>query len=162
MTSLGRDIQGAAFYSIEITFVAQKNEKTEFGLSLFHTKQQDHWNGFSIGFDSAGKARYAMNSSDHLMNGNDMNAGWTEIKVAPPNPKEITLRISVSEKNRARFFNLWFWNAKKGEWLRAGPEIGFNANAVGPWRVAAWTRAWRDQDVLLFVDNIRILDQSRR
>jgi tetratricopeptide (TPR) repeat protein len=162
MTSLGRDIQGGGFHSIEITFVAEKNEKAEFGLSLFHTRQQDHWGGFSVGFDSAGKARYAINSSDREMNGHDMNVGWTELKVAPPNPKEITLRITVSEKNRARFFNLWFWNAKKGEWLRAGPEIGFSANAVGPWRVAAWTRAWRDQDVLLYVDNIRILDQSRR
>jgi tetratricopeptide (TPR) repeat protein len=162
MTSLGRDIQGAGFHSIEMTFAVEKNDKAEFGVSLFHTRQGDHWGGFSVGFDSAGKARYALNSNDREMNGHDMNVGWTEMKVLPPNPKEITLRVTVSEKNRARFFNIWFWNAKKGEWLRASPEIGFNANAAGPWRIAAWARAWRDQDVLLYVDNIRVLDQSRR
>lgn len=163
LTSLAHEIQGADFYSFEITIFPEKVDKSEFGVSLFHTKGGDHWNGFSVGFDlAAGKAKFAVNSSDREMDGHDMSIGWTDIKVPLPNPKEIQLKITVSEKNRARFFNIWWWNAQKGEWLQAAKDLGFNANAQGPWRIAAWVRAWRDQDVLLYVDNIRVLDQARR
>ncbi|MBI3854754.1 MAG: tetratricopeptide repeat protein [Planctomycetes bacterium] len=162
LTVLSHEIQGGGFSSLEITLYPEKMDKAEYGVSLFHTKSGDHWQGFSLGFDSAGKAKFSINSSDREMDGHDMNVGWTDIKIQPPNPKEILVKITVSEKNRARFFNLWWWNAEKGDWILAAKDLGFNANAAGTWRVAAWTRAWRDQDLLLYVDNIRVLEQSRR
>ena len=164
LTSLAHEIPGAEFHSFEITLYPEKmTDKTEFGVSIFHTKAGDHWAGVSIGFDSAGKAKVNLNSSDKEMDGHDMVNGWTDIKTPLPNPKEITLKITVSEVKRQRTFSLWFWSAQKGDWIPTSvKDMGFNAPAQGAWRVAAWTRAWKDLDLLLYVDNIRVLDQARR
>jgi len=163
LTSLAHEIPGAEFYSFEITLVPEKIvEKTEFGVSIFHTNAGNHWTGFSVGFDSAGKARYSLNSQDRDMDGHDMSIGWTDIKTPLPNPKEITLKITVAEVKRQKTLSVAFWNAQKGDWVTAVPNVGFAATSQGAWRVAAWTRAWKDLDILLYVDNIRVLDQARR
>lgn len=92
-----------------------------------------------------------------------MNVGWTDIKAAPPSFKEITVRVVVVElKNRTRQLQVWWWSPQKADWIQAVKDLPFNANVQGPWRVAAWVRAWRDQDILHYVDNVKILDQSRR
>jgi tetratricopeptide (TPR) repeat protein len=163
LTSLAHEIPGADFHSFEITLVPEKiADKSEFGVSIFTTKTGDHWSGLSVGFDAAGKAKISTNSQDRDMDGHDMSIGWTDIKIAPPNPKEITLKIAVAEVRRQKTFSVSFWNAQKGDWVVAVKDQGFNATSQGTWRVAAWTRAWKDLDVVLYVDNIRVLDQARR
>jgi len=163
LTSLSHEIPGADFYSFEVTLSPEKlGDKAEFGVSLFTTKTGDHWSGLSVGFDAAGKARISTNSQDRDMDGHDMSIGWTDIKVAPPNPKEITLKLSVAEVKRQKTLSVSFWNAQKGDWVVAVPNIGFNPGSQGAWRIAAWTRAWKDLDILLYVDNVRVLDQARR
>jgi hypothetical protein len=162
LTSLSHEIPGAEFYSYEITLMPEKiTEKTEFGISVFTTKTGDHWSGLSVGFDSAGKARVSTNSQERDMDGHDMSIGWTDIKVPLPDPKTITLKITVAEVKRAKTFSLWYWNAQKGDWVLAVKDQGFNATSQGTWRVAAWTRAWKDIDMALFVGHIRVLDQAR-
>jgi tetratricopeptide (TPR) repeat protein len=163
LTSLLHEFQGADFQTLEVTLYPEKVEKAECGISLFTTKNGDRWQGLSIGFDQNGKAKYAMNLSDHDMDGFDFSVGgWIDFKVQPPNPKEILIRVSVTEKNRARFFNISWWNPAKSEWMLAKDQLGFAANAQGAWRMGTWIRAWRDQDVQMFVDNIKILEQVRR
>jgi tetratricopeptide (TPR) repeat protein len=162
LTSLSHEIPGEEFNSLEITFFPEKVEKAEFGLSIFTADQGGVHTGFSVGVDEAGKVRLNGNSSDRDMDGHDMAVGWADVKVPLPNPKEITLRVSASEKNRARYFNLSFWSPEKGDWITAAPPIAMNANARVPWRIAAWVRAWKDRDVVLYVDNIKVLDQARR
>jgi tetratricopeptide (TPR) repeat protein len=163
LTSLSHEIPGAEFHSFEITLFPDKiTEKTEFGVSLFHSKQGDHWSGFSVGFDSAGKAKYSLNSQDRDMDGHDMSIGWTDIKAALPNAKEITLKIELGELKKQKTLTVSFWSPQKGDWVVAVPNLGFAAGSQGTWRVAAWTRAWKDLDILLYVDNIRVLDQARR
>jgi hypothetical protein len=137
-------------------------EKTEFGVSIFTTKTGDHWSGLSVGFDSSGKAKVNTNSQDRDMDGHDMSIGWTDIKIPPPNPKEITLMITIGEVKRQKTYSIWWWNPQKGDWVVAVKDQGWGATSQGTWRVAAWTRAWKDLDLVLFVDNIRVLDQARR
>jgi tetratricopeptide (TPR) repeat protein len=163
LTSLAHEIPGAEFYSYEITLMPEKiGERTEFGVSIFTAKAGDHWTGLSVGFDGAGKARVSANSQDRDMDGHDMSIGWTDIKIPVPNPKEITLKISLTEQKRQKTFSVSFWNAQKGDWVVAVKDQGFNATGQGAWKIAAWTRAWKDSDLVLYVDNIRVLDQARR
>jgi hypothetical protein len=138
-------------------------EKAEFGLSIFHTLQGNLHSGFSVGFDGAtGKARFHANSSDNDLDIHDMAVGWQEIKVPVPNPKEIKIRVTFTEaKNRARVFTVFFWDPAKGDWLPATPPIAVNPPR-GPWQVGAWVHSWKDHEVLLYVDNIQVLEQSRR
>lgn len=162
LTSLAHEIPGEEFNSLEMTFYPEKIEKAEFGLSIFTAEQGGVHMGFSVGIDETGKVRYSVNSSDREMDGHDMAVGWTDVKVPLVNPKEITMRITAGEKNRARYFSLWYWSAEKGDWIIAAKDLAMNANARVPWRIAAWVRAWKDRDVLLWVDNIKVLDQARR
>jgi tetratricopeptide (TPR) repeat protein len=161
LTTLVHDIPGDEFFSLEMTFYPEKIDKTEFGLAIFHTHQQALLSGFCVGVDVAGKVRFSANALNRDLDARDMAAGWTEIKTPLPNPKEITIRVTASEKNRARFFTIWYWNAQKGEWIVAQKETPVNPPR-GTWKVAAWAHAWRDQDVLLYVDNIKVLNQARR
>jgi hypothetical protein len=148
---------------MEVQLFPEKVEKAEYGISIFTTKNGEKWQGLSVGFDQAGKAKVAPNLSDHDMDGYDFQVGnWVDLKVQPPNPKELQIRVTVTEKNRARFFNIWWWDPAKGEWKLAKDQLGFASNAQGPWRIATWIRAWRDQDVVMYVDNIKILEQVRR
>src|SRR5262249_35401655 len=89
LTSLMRDIPGGDFYSIEMTFFPEKIDRGEYGLSIFYTHQGSLHSGFSVGVDSAGKARYHLNSSDSDLAIHDTAIGWTDIKAALPNPNEI-------------------------------------------------------------------------
>ena len=163
ITMLSHDVPGADFLSLEVQLFPEKVEKAEYGISIFTTKGQDRWQGLSVAFDATGKAKYAMNLSDHDMDGFDFTVGgWIDFKKQPPNPKEIQIKVAVTEKNRARFFNIYWWDPAKSEWMLAKDQLGFAANAQGPWRIATWVRAWRDQDVQLFVDNIKILELVRR
>src|SRR6185295_3076733 len=139
----------------------EKIDKAEFGLALFHTHQGETRSGFCLGVDSAGKVRFSATATNRDLDARDTTVGWTEVKTALPNPKEVTIRLTLTEKQRNRFLNLWFWNAQKGDWIVAHPPVAVNPPR-GTWSVAAWAHAWRDQDVLLFVDNIKVLDQARR
>lgn len=161
LTSLSHDIPGDDFYSLEMTFVPEKIDKAEFGLALFHTHQGTAQSGFCIGVDAAGKVRFAPTATNNDLDARDTTVGWTELKTALPNPKEITIRVTLTEKQRNRFLNIFFWSAQKGDWIVAHPPVAVNPPR-GTWKVAAWAHAWRDQDVLLFVDNIKVLDQARR
>jgi tetratricopeptide (TPR) repeat protein len=162
LTSLMRDIPGAEFFSIEITFYPEKVDKAEFGLSIFHTQQGTMHSGFSVGIDANGKARYHMNSSDSDLDRQDMVTGWTEIKPAIPNPKEITIRVTMTElKNRARAFTVFFRDPAKDDWVAVSPPVTTNPPR-GTWQVGAWVHTWANHEVLLYVDNIKVLDQSRR
>jgi Flp pilus assembly protein TadD len=163
VTMLSHDVPGADFQTLEIQLFPDKVEKAEYGISIFTAKNQERWHGLSVGFDAAGKARYASNLGDHDLDGFDFTVGgWIDLKVPPPNPKELTIRVTVTEQNRARFFNIWWWNASKGEWTLAKDKLALATGSQGPWRIAAWIRAWRDQDVVMWVKNIKILEQVRR
>lgn len=162
LTSLMHEVPGADFYSFEMTFMPEKVQKAEFGLSIFHTVQGTMHSGFSVGIDSTGKARFHTNSSDKDLDIHDMAVGWQEIKVAVPNPKEITVRVTLTEaKNRARVFTVFFWDPGKSDWVPATPPVTVNPPR-GPWQVGAWVHSWKDHEVLLYVDNIKVLDQARR
>ena len=162
LTSLSHEIAGEEFQSLEMTFFPEKVEKGEFGLSIFTSDQGGTHLGFSVGVGEGGKVRLSVNSSDRDMDGHDMAVGWTDVKVPLPNLKEITMRVTAGEKNRARYFSLWFWSPDKADWILAAKDLAMNANARVPWRIAAWVRAWKDRDVLLWIDNIKVLDQARR
>jgi tetratricopeptide (TPR) repeat protein len=162
LTSLMHEIPGADFYSFEITFMPEKVDKAEFGMSIFHTQQGATHSGLSVGIDAAGKPRFHASSSDSDLDVHDMAVGWQEIKVPLPNPKEITIRVTLTEaKNRARVFTIFFWDPAKGDWIQAAPPVTANP-ARGPWQVGAWVHSWKDHEVLLYVDNIKVLDQARR
>jgi len=162
LTSLARDIPGEDFYSLEMTFFPEKTEKAEFGLFLLHTHQGDVRSGFGLGIDSAGKLRMNVNTSDLDLSAREISAGWPEVKAVIPNPKEITLRVTLAEgKNRARNFTLWIWDPAKGDWVQAGTPLTVTPPR-GTWQIGAWVHSWKDHEVLLYVDNIKVLDQARR
>jgi tetratricopeptide (TPR) repeat protein len=163
LTSLMHEVPGADFYSFEITFFPEKVEKAEFGLSIFHTVQGTLHSGISVGFDgTTGKARFHANSSDNDLDIHDMAVGWQEIKVPVPNPKEIKVRVTLTEaKNRARVFTVFFWDPAKSDWISATPPVTVNPPR-GAWQVGAWVHSWKDHEVLLYVDNIQVLEQARR
>jgi tetratricopeptide (TPR) repeat protein len=161
LTSLLHDIPGDEFFSIEMTFFPEKIDKTEFGLAIFHTHQGALLSGFCIGVDFTGKVRFSASAMNRDLDARDTTVGWTEIKTPLPNPKEITIRVTASEKNRAKFYAIWYWNAQKGDWILAQKETPVNPPR-GTWKVGAWAHAWRDQDVLLYVKNIKVLNQARR
>lgn len=161
LTSLLHDIPGDEFFSMEVTFFPEKVDKTEYGLALFHTHQGPVQTGFCVGVDISGKVRFAANTTNRDLDTRDLSVGWTEIKTPVPNPKEITIRVTSGEKGRQRAFTISYWNAQKGEWTVAHKDIPVNPPR-GNWRVGAWAHAWRDQDVLLYVDNIKVMNQARR
>src|SRR5579859_210692 len=162
LTSLMHEIPGADFYSFEMTFMPEKVEKAEFGLSIFHTQQGALRSGLSVGIDAGGKARYQANSSDNELDNRDMVVGWQEIKTPLPNPKEITIRVTLTEgKNRARLFTIFFWDPAKADWIAAAPPLTVSPPR-GAWQVGAWTHTVKDREVLLYVDNIKVLDQAKR
>lgn len=162
LTSLARDIPGEDFYSLEMTFYPEKVEKAEFGLFLLHTHQGDVRSGFGVGIDSAGKLRMNVNTSDLSLGAADIVVGWPEVKVSIPDPKEITLRVTLTEaKNRARNFTIWIWDPAKGDWMAAGTPVTVTPPR-GTWQIGAWVHSWKDHEVLLYVDNIKVLDQARR
>jgi tetratricopeptide (TPR) repeat protein len=163
LTSLTREIPGGDFHSLEITFMPEKAEKVEFGVSLYTAHQGETWSGFHLGFDGAGKVRYVPGLSDKEMDGRDMSVGWVELKGLPPNPKEITLRLAMVEKGRQSSLALSWWDAAKREWTPSQKEIPLNlGGGRGNWRVQAWARAWKSQEVLLYVDNFRVFGRERR
>jgi len=162
LTSLARDIPGEDFHSLEMTFVPEKVDKAEFGLFLLHTHQGDVRSGFGVGVDSAGNLRMNVNTSDLDLSAREIVTGWPQLKVSLPNPKEITLRVTLTEgKNRARNFTIWLWDPAKGDWMQAGPPLTVTPPR-GTWQIGAWVHAWKDSEVLLYVDNIKVLDQARR
>ena len=162
-TSLARDIPGQGFHSLEITLQPGKVDKAEYGVSIYYAQQGENWTGFHVGFAAGGKVRYQPHGSDRDMDGRDMNVGWMDVRIPLPDPKEIILRLSLGEKARATNLTLSFWNAAKGEWVAAQKDIPVNLGAGrGNWRVAAWTRAWKGQEVLLHVDNFRVFERARR
>jgi hypothetical protein len=163
LTSLTREIPGGDFHSLEITFMPEKSEKVEFGVSLYTAHQGETWSGFHLGFDGAGKVRYVPGLSDKDMDGRDMSVGWVELKGLPPNPREITLRLAMVEKGRQSSLALSWWDAARREWTPSQKEIPLNlGGGRGNWRVQAWTRAWKSQEVLLYVDNFRVFGRERR
>lgn len=162
LTSLMRDVPGAAFYSVEMTFYPEKVDKAEYGMSIFHTAQGTLHSGFSVAIDANGKARYHVNSSDGDLDRQDTAVGWTEIKTPIPNPKEITIRITMTElKNRARAFVVHFFDPAKGDWVAVSPPVTSNPPR-GAWQIGAWVHTWAGHEVLLYVDNVKVLDQTRR
>jgi tetratricopeptide (TPR) repeat protein len=162
LTSLMHEVPGADFYSFEMTFMPEKVEKAEFGMSIFHTLQGNLHSGFSVGIDANGKARFHANSSDNDLDIHDMAIGWQEIKTPLPSAKEITIRVTLTEaKNRARVFTIFFWDPAKNDWVAASPPVTVNPPR-GAWQVGAWVHSWKDHEVLLYVDNIKVLDQARR
>ncbi|MBV8880344.1 MAG: hypothetical protein JO332_10290 [Planctomycetaceae bacterium] len=163
LTSLMHEIPGADFYSVEMTFQPEKVEKAEFGLSIFHTQQGNLRSGFSVGVDAAGRVRFHANSSDNDLDIHDLAVGWTDAKPAPPpGLKEITLRVTLTElKNRARAFTVYFWDPAKGDWAAISPPINVSPPRAG-WQIGAWVHTLKDHEVLLYVDNIKVLDQARR
>jgi hypothetical protein len=145
-----------------MTFMPEKVEKAEFGLFLLHTHQGDVRSGFGLGIDSAGKLRMNVNTSDLDLSAREIAAGWPEVKAVIPNPKEITLRVTLTEgKNRARNFSLWIWDPAKGDWVQAGTPLTVTPPR-GTWQIGAWVHSWKDHEVLLYLDNIKVLDQARR
>ncbi len=165
ITTLSRAISGQNFHAIEATFYPEKVEKTEFGLSIYHTQQGASWIGFHLGVDSNGKVRFNPSASDvRDMDRRDMSVGWNEVKTPLPNPKEITIRIVRGEKNRAANLTVYFWDAAKAEWTPAQKEVPVNlAAARGQnWQISFFARAWNGQDYALGLDNIRVYERARR
>ena len=64
-------------------------------------------------------------------------------------------------KNRARLFTIYFWDPAKSDWVATDKPITVNPPR-GAWQVGAWVHTLKDHEVLLFVDNIKVLDQARR
>jgi len=155
------EIPGADFFSFELTLFPEKIEKAEFGMSIFHTQQGTLRTGFSVGIDATGKPRFHTNSSDNDLDIHDMAVGWQDIKTPLPSQKEITIRVTLTDaKNRARVFTVYFWDPAKRDWIAATPPITVNPPR-GAWQVGAWVHTWKDHEVLLYVDNIKVLDQAR-
>ncbi|HVR86527.1 MAG TPA: tetratricopeptide repeat protein [Planctomycetota bacterium] len=162
LTSLMHEVPGADFYSFELTFFPEKVDRAEYGMSIFHTQQGSLRSGFSVGIDASGKPRFQANSSDNDLDIHDMAVGWQEIKTPLPNPKEITIRVTMTEgKNRARLFTIYFWDPAKADWIAAAAPVTVNPPRAA-WQVGAWVHTLKDHEVLLFVDNIKVLDQVKK
>jgi tetratricopeptide (TPR) repeat protein len=165
ITTLSRAVPGQNFHALEATFYPEKMDRAEHGLSIYHTQQGNSWVGFHVGFDSGGKVRFNPSASEGRdMDGRDMAVGWTEVKTPLPNPKEVTVRITRGERNRAANFTIWFWDPAKGEWILAQKEVTVSlAAARGQnWQISFFGRAWDAQEYTFYVDNIRVYERERR
>ncbi|HZF00118.1 MAG TPA: tetratricopeptide repeat protein [Planctomycetota bacterium] len=162
LTSLMHEIPGLNFYSLEMTFQPEKMDRGEYGLSIFYNQQGNLHSGFSVGIDGTGKVRYHTNSSDGDLHIHDTAIGWTDIKAALPNPKEVTIRITLAEqKNRARALQVFFWDPAKTDWTAVSPLITVNPPR-STWQIGAWTHTVTGHEILLYVDNIKVLDQVKQ
>lgn len=164
VTTIAREIPGAQFLSFEATLYPKKTEKAEYGMSLYYNEQGGSRIGFHVGVDHQGKPRFHPAASDPRdMDRKDMALGWTEIKTALPNPAELRVRITKTEKNRQSFLTISFWDAGKGQWVAAHRDVPFNAAAAKDgWRAGLFVRAPRDQDVELYADNLRVYERAGR
>ena len=167
MTSMTREIPGDDFYAMEATLFPDRVADTEYGLSIYYMKQGDGWFGFHVGLDTLGKVRFNPGATDTRdMDRRDMltGGGWQEVRgAAPPDPKEITIRVTRGEKNRQSTFTISYWNEAKREWVVAQKDISVTfANTRGNWKVGVFCRAKQGADVSFYVDNIRVYERDRR
>ncbi|HEX7900638.1 MAG TPA: tetratricopeptide repeat protein [Planctomycetota bacterium] len=163
VTTMSREIPAANFLSFEATLFPEKVEKAEFGMSLYYNETGGSRTGFHVGVDGQGRLRYnAAAQEPRDMDRKDMALGWTEIKTPIPNPAEIRIRITKTEKNRTSFLTISLWDGAKGQWIPAHREIPFNmTQAKNEWRAGLFIRAPKEQDVTLWADNLRVYERVR-
>jgi tetratricopeptide (TPR) repeat protein len=165
LTTLQHDVVGDNFYAVEATLYPDKTNRVEYGLSIFFASQGDSRIGFHVGLDGAGKLRFNSNAPDKDLDRRDMLSagGWTEIKAPIPNPREILLRVTRGQKNRAEVFTIWLFDPSKSEWVAVQKEVPVNIQASrGNWRVGFFSRAPQDAEVSFGVDNVRVFARMRR
>jgi tetratricopeptide (TPR) repeat protein len=165
ITQLSREFDGDGFHTIEAVFYPEQVQKTEYGLSLYYNQQGESRIGFHVAVDAQGKVRINATASDPRdMDKQDTSrGGWVEVKAPVPNPKEFRIRLTRGEKNRAQNLTLWYWDGAKQDWTVAQKEIPANlGSGRGQWRASVFCRAWMNQDVLLYVDDIRVYSRERR
>lgn len=160
VTTLSREFPGEHFQALEATLYRERMGQAECGVSLYHSKQGESWIGFHVGLDRAGKLWVLPAGSEAHMDRRDMSTGWMPVKDAPPDPREVRLRIERGERNRAAYFILQVWNPAAGRWTPVTRELPVNlAGARGPWRVSIFGRAPDGQEYVFEVDNIRVYEQ---
>lgn len=160
-TTLSREFPGEHFQALEVTLYPERMGQAECGVSLYHSKQGESWVGFHVGLDRAGKlwVLLAGSESQH-MDRRDMSTGWMPLKPAPPDPREVRLRIERGERNRAAHFTVYVWEPAAARWAPATKEVPVNlAGARGPWRVSIFGRAPDGQEYVFEVDNVRIYER---
>lgn len=164
ITTMERPIHAENFEMVEITFFPEKFERTEFGLSLYYMQAGQQRSGFHVGMDTNGKMRFTGMRPEQDMDRKDMNdPGWTEIKTPLPDPKRITLRIVKGEKNRVSTLSVHYLDAAKNEWIEAQKDVGIAGGvARGTWSISVFTRAWKEKEVGIAVDDIRVYERDRR
>ena len=165
LTSISRDIPPREFYAMESTFIVGKPAKVEFGLSILTDVQGDSRIGFHLAVDQNGRVKFRPRGSyPGEMDGRDTSVGWSPIRTPLPDPKEITFRITRLIKNRRSLFTVWFWNEAQGQWMLGQKDIPIHAPdpPKANWRVSIWARALRGQEVVLYLDNIRVFERSER
>jgi hypothetical protein len=159
-TTLSREFSGENFQALEVTLYPERMAQAECGVSLYHSRQGESWVGFHVGLDRAGKLWVLPSGSEtQHMDRRDMSTGWMPIKEAPPDPREVRLRIERGERNRAAHFTVYVWNPAAARWTPATREIPVNlAGARGPWRVSIFGRAPDGQEYVFEADNVRIYE----
>jgi tetratricopeptide (TPR) repeat protein len=165
LTRLDRVIPSDDFYALEATFYPEKTDKTEFGVSIYFSKQDKSRMGFHIGVDMLGKVKFNAYASDVTdMDRKDMSLGWLPVKPDLPDKKQVTFRIERAERNRVPYFDLYLLDPAKGEWVLAHKDVGIQATARSKenWTISLWARAWMGQEYLLYADNVRVYERARR
>ncbi len=163
MTSMLREIPGVNFLSFEATLYPEKVARAEYGMSIYYNEQGGQRQGFHVGVDVQGKLRVSTAAADPRdMDGKDMVLGWTEIKTPIPNPEELRVRITKSEKARQSFLTISLWDSAKGQWIPAHRDLPVNlTNVKESWRAGLFIRAALDAEVSLWADNLRVYERLK-
>ena len=161
VTMFGRNISSAGFHALEATLYPE-SDGAEYGLCLFTSAQGDTRMGFVVGLDATGRLRFHPSASDPRdLDRKDMALGWQEIRAALPDPKEIRIRLTRGEKNKAQNLTVSLWDPRKGEWLAVQKDIPAPLPTNrGDWRIAVFARGPLNHEVKLGVDNIRVYERG--